>query len=367
MKLAARAEIGGPVTAEDRPWRDRAAQLRLAGLADHLILLPPGAPEGESALVAPVLDHVNGPLFRLAPGCYAAIAPDPAAAAAALAPDVRLEEIAPSADAAGPEEIDGSDIVMLGPLTDAAMRAGGPRMVIDADFAIETAGRASKAIAAAAAEAGRQRGRAQAVRTSADIASRKRIAKRLEGIEASVDALRDDGAATRLDALDAVLSDLKDALTAAREETRARATAATDQLDAMAEALAVATRGDGADRAAILAALDAQAAAAQARAEATVAALADIAAQVGAPDPAAEREGLMQLSAEIQVIAQRLDDRIARLAETVAPLALADMEARLSARIDAAIARKDERSAAAVVAMAEFLAVQTRSAEGVGE
>ncbi|MFT6773589.1 MAG: hypothetical protein ACJA1L_001299, partial [Paracoccaceae bacterium] len=33
MKLAARAEIGGPVTAEDRPWRDRAAQLRLAGLA----------------------------------------------------------------------------------------------------------------------------------------------------------------------------------------------------------------------------------------------------------------------------------------------------------------------------------------------
>lgn len=414
MTSAARATPDDPMPQEDVSWRDRAMRLQAAGLVDRVLVLGPCEEREEAGLLAPVLDLVAGPVFRLAPGRYAALICDDASVEAALPPGGRLEGIdPPPQDDAAPDP----GMNYLAPLKAAAWRAGGPRLVIDADFAIETATRAAEGIARIVSEADRKRGRAQAARSSADIASRKRIAQRLEGIEASVDALRHakavDGFVSRIDGLDAALVDLRAALAAERQEGRERATHQAARLEAALEAAAAP------DPQALVGMI---VAALSARSDAQDAALADLTAlarvRPSRPDISQERDGVARLSLALQSMLRRLDERIDRLSEVVdtarisAPSAatldgsafeaLEALEARLIARIDAAAesaacaearragasesfadgllrlartadaldvqgaearSRGDAFLATLGVALAEFLAVQTRSAE----
>jgi hypothetical protein len=139
-------------------WRSRAAQLLGAGLASHVIALSDAAAEDESAALGPMLDFASGALFRLGPARFAAMLDDPEAAADALGADAMIDVItdidapeAPTAAACAPEAL-----VLVAPLTAAALCAGGSRVVIDAEFALEVATRTAEGIAriVAAADTG---------------------------------------------------------------------------------------------------------------------------------------------------------------------------------------------------------------------
>ena len=242
-------------------WRARAAQLLGAGLASHVITLTGAAAEDENLALEPLLDIVSGALFRLSPGRFAAMLDDPDAAAQAVGADVSLDPI-PDLDqteddaAAAP-----AALALVAPLAAAALQAGGPRVVIDADYAICVASRTAEGIARIVAEA-------DANRAEAETAALARIEDRLAQTEAALDAVlaavteggspvaradapaADEGLESRIEdrlsaridasvdrAVAAVRADILKSARARRDADRRSLEPALDRLDAAAAAL----------------------------------------------------------------------------------------------------------------------------------
>jgi hypothetical protein len=131
-------------------WHPRAAQLRAAGLASHVITLSGAAAEDENLALSPVLDFAVGALFRLSPGRFAAMLGDPEGAAAAIGEDVGLVAIT-DAHAAPVDPAPGGPAfgapADVGPMLATAQPDNGPHEVTTAKFAREVASHTAGAIA----------------------------------------------------------------------------------------------------------------------------------------------------------------------------------------------------------------------------